>query len=203
VLTGDLCRFLTSLLQSPAQYFTAAGALIFLHPSKDPEDVQRDLLEFSGYWPLPTRLLQSQPPEGRGDEGERSFNLRFSTWSVLYLMSEYNRFFMWINVPSTDSKSIYKESCLLCFYVSGHNIKSSGPWQVLKLGKYSLKWTTTHDILQLVIIYLTKTRPKWRSHVWQTKYPLTASIGGSVSGANQIHLIKGIVHFEINFWYVW
>jgi len=32
--------------------------------------------------------------------------------------------------------------------------KSSGPWKVLKLIDYNLRWTTTHDILHHAIIYL-------------------------------------------------
>jgi len=34
----------------------------------------------------------------------------------------------------------------------GHNKKLSGLWQVLKLGKYNLRWTTTHNILHLIIV---------------------------------------------------
>jgi len=38
-------------------------------------------------------------------------------------------------------------------------------WQVLTLGKYNLRSATTHDILHCVIIYLTKIKPEFRSHV--------------------------------------
>jgi len=35
-------------------------------------------------------------------------------------------------------------------YVSRHNTrKLSGPWQILKRGKYNLRWTTTHNKLSL------------------------------------------------------
>lgn len=47
VLTGDLCDFLPALLHSPAQYFSAAGALLSVHTSEDSEDVERFLLELS------------------------------------------------------------------------------------------------------------------------------------------------------------
>jgi len=33
-------------------------------------------------------------------------------------------------------------------------IKNNGPWRVLKLAYYNLRWTTTHDILHHAIIYL-------------------------------------------------
>ncbi len=85
VLTGDLCHFLPSLLQSPSQYFAAAGAL---RPSKVSEDVQWYLLEIFSCWlPPPARLSQTQPPEGRADEGQKrtSRGLRVSVWALSLL----------------------------------------------------------------------------------------------------------------------
>ncbi len=85
MLTGDLCNFLPSLLQSPAQYFAAAGALRSLHAAKISEGVQWFLLEFSGCWlPAPARLSQTQPPEGRANEGQKSTSrgLRVSVWAL-------------------------------------------------------------------------------------------------------------------------
>ncbi len=54
------------------------------------------------------------------------------------------------------------------FSVSGHNKKII--WSLAGL-------KTTHEIEHHAIIYLTKSRPKWKSHGWQTKDSLSVNIG--------------------------
>lgn len=45
---------------------------------------------------------------------------------------------------------------VLRFYMKRRHKKESSPHQLLKLGKYNLRQTNTHDKLQQVVIYLTK-----------------------------------------------
>lgn len=66
------------------------------------------------------------------------------------------------------------------------------PWKrnwilFLKWGQYNLRWTRTHDTSHRVIMCLTKTKAKWRSHVWQT---LTASAGPERVSVSQTLIIK-------------
>lgn len=53
------------------------------------------------------------------------------------------------------------------FSVSGNTKTSSSSSSILKYLNTTRR-TTKHDILQHVIIYLTDTKPKYRSNVWKT-----------------------------------
>lgn len=57
----------------------------------------------------------------------------------------------------------------LCFMCQDIIKQSSGYYQVLKLGKYSIRWTITHDTLHSVLVYFVRMKPKCRSCMrWST-----------------------------------